>query len=165
MCDFEIDDRFDLAIIMIDSIAYILDEAGLDAHFRCVAWHLNDRGCYIIEASHPEDSIGDQTLTQTAWTQTGDNESVSMRWGEPGDETDATSGVTSVTVTVEHHRDGHDLAVTRGVELQHAWLRSDIEASIARVGGLHARAWYGSFDGLALDDAAAWRMIAVLQRQ
>ena len=165
MCDFASEERFDLAIMMIDSIAHILDKDDLDAHFRCVAAHLNDRGCYIIEASHPDDSIGDQSLTVSSWTQTGDNESVSMRWGEPGDELDITSGVTSVTVTVEHHRDGHDPVVTREVLSQHAWLRSDIEASVARVGGLQPRAWYGSFDGVALDDEAAWRMIAVLQRQ
>jgi hypothetical protein len=142
-----------------------LDEDRLDAHFRCVAQHLNDRGCYIIEASHPEDSIGDQTLTQSAWTQAGDGEVVSVNWGEPEDPTDAVSGVTSVSVTMEHRRDGHDPVVTRETVLEHAWSREDILASIGRVGGFAARAWHGSFDGVALDDAAAWRMIAVLQRR
>lgn len=164
MCDFAIDERFDLAIMMIDSIAYILDEESLDAHFRCVATHLNERGCYIIEASHPADSINDQALTQTAWTQTGDGESASIRWGEPGDPSDAAPGITPVTVTIEHHREGHNPVVIRDIELQHAWVDEQLNASIARVGGFVARGWYGSFDGVALDDAAAWRMIAVLQR-
>lgn len=164
MCDFAIDERFDLAIMMIDSVAYILDEDSLDAHFRCVATHLNEGGCYVIEASHPADSIGVEALTQTAWTQTRDGESVSMRWGEPGDETDTSSGVTTVTVTVEHCRDGHEPVIIRDVELQRPWIREDILASIARVGGFTAQAWYGSFAGVALDDTDAWRMIAVLQR-
>jgi Methyltransferase domain len=164
MCDFAIEERFDLAIMMVDSIAHVLDTASLDAHFRCVAAHLNDSGCYIIEASHPNDSLGGQALTQTAWTQTGEGESVSMRWGEPGDTTDPNSGVTSVTVTITHHEDGQDPVVIRDVVPEHAWSREAIADSVARAGGLEIRAWYGSFAGVALDDDAAWRMIAILQR-
>ena len=164
MCDFVIEARFDLAIMMIDSIQHILDEDRLDAHFRCVARHLSDGGCYIIEASHPADSLGDQTLTTTSWTQTRAGESASVGWGQPDDETDPSSGITAVTVTLEHRRDGHEPVVTRDVVLQHAWLPDDISASIDRVGGLAARAWYGSFDGVDLDAANAWRMIVVLQR-
>ena len=164
MCDFAIGERFDLAIMMIDSIAHILDEDSLDAHFRCVAEHLTGSGCYIIEASHPSDSLGDQALTQSAWTQAGVGESVSVQWGEPEDPIDNRSGVTPVTVTVTHRREGREPIVTRDVVLQRAWSREDIAASLARVGGLTERAWFGSFDGVALDGERAWRMIAILQR-
>jgi hypothetical protein len=165
MCDFAIDERFDLAITMIDSISHILDEASLDAHFRCVAGHLNDGGCYIIEAAHPNDTLNDQTLTQNAWTCAGDGETVSIQWGQPGDATDERSGVTTVSVSLEYRRDGHDEIVVRDVVQQRGWNRDDLVASLQRVGALEARTWLGSFDGVALDDEAAWRMIGILGRR
>jgi hypothetical protein len=164
MCDFAIGERFDLAITMIDSISHILDETRLDAHFRCVAAHLHESGCYVIEASHPDDSLGDQTLTQTSWTQEGPGELVSFRWGEPGDPTDESSRVTSVTVTVDYRREGHDPLVVRDVVQERSWTREDLLASLERVGGLSAREWFGSFDGLSPDDPKAWRLFAVIQR-
>lgn len=163
MRDFAMDERFDLAITMIDSISHLLDEASLDSHFRCVAAQLTDAGCYVVEASHPADSLHDQTLTRTAWTQAGAGESVSIRWGEPDDPTDP-SGVSSVTVTMDYRREGRPPTRVRDVVRERAWRREDILASLRRVGGLEARDWFGSFDGVALDDPAAWRMIAVLQR-
>lgn len=164
MCDFEIEERFDLAIMMIDSIAHVVHSESLDAHFRCVARHLSVDGCYIIELSHSADSLDDQTITLSAWTQTRGDESVSVRWGEPGDPTDPSSGITSATVTIEHQRTGASPLVITEVVPQRAWLRDELVASLDRVGGLVPRAWYGSFDGAALDDGTAWRMIAVLQR-
>jgi SAM-dependent methyltransferase len=165
MCSFAVEERFDLAVMMIDSIAHVLDQAALDDHFRCVFAHLNPGGCYVIEASHPADSLDEDTLSLPRWTQAGEGESVSVRWGEPDDVTDPTSGITAVSVTVDHQRSGQPAVVAHEVMLQHAWGRDDIEASLERVGGLTPRAWYGSFDGVELDDASAWRMIVVLQRR
>lgn len=165
MCEFAIEQRFDLAFTMIDSLTHVLDDERLDAHFRCVATHLIPSGCYIIELSHPADSLQDQVITLSEWTQTRGDEAVSMRWGEPLDATDATTGITSVTVTLEHRRDGRPPVVTRDVVLEHGWSREAITASLARVGSLEALGWYGSFDGIGLDDEKAWRMIVVLQRR
>ncbi|MBV9486407.1 MAG: class I SAM-dependent methyltransferase [Frankiaceae bacterium] len=162
MCAFTLDEQFDVAIMMIDSIAHILDDATLRSHFMCVAAHLTGGGCYVVELSHPADSIADQSLTTSAWTQAGDGESVSIRWGEPDDPTDAASGVTSVTVTMEHVRDGRDPVVINDVVAQHAWLQDDLMAAMD--GYFAPIAWYGSFDGVGLDNASAWRMIAVLQK-
>lgn len=162
MCEFALEDRFDLAITMIDSVAHIVDQARLCDHFRSVAAHLNDDGCYIIEMSHPEDSLGAQTLTQSTWSQSRNGETVNLRWGEPDDPTDTKTGVTSVTVTLDYRRQGHDPVVTREVLPQRDWSQAEVVASLG--GHFVPRAWYGSFDGVALDDDAAWRMIAVLQR-
>jgi SAM-dependent methyltransferase len=164
MCDFLLADQFDLVIMMIDSIAHITSRDRLDQHFRCIAPHLTPGGCYVIELSHPADSLGDQTLTKSAWTQAGDAASVAIRWGEPGDPTDAATGVTSVTVSLDHRRNGQDPLVIRETIPQRAWLREELLASLGRVGGFEPRAWYGSFDGVALDAASAWRMLVVLQR-
>ena len=165
MCDFAIASRFDLAFTMIDSISHILTEDRLDAHFRCVASHLTESGCYVIEASHPHDSLNEQALTQTEWTQTCDDEAVTLRWGQPGDVTNPATGVTSVTVTVDYRREGHDPVVIHDLVPQRTWRREDILASLERVGGLLARRWFGSFAGIDVDDPKAWRLIAILQRE
>jgi hypothetical protein len=165
MCDFAIDKRFDLAFTMLDSISHILSEEGLDAHFRCVASHLADSGCYVIEASHPDDSLDEQALTQTEWTQTSGDEAVTLSWGQPGDVGDPQSGVRSVTVTVDYRRNGHNPVLIRDLVEQRTWRPEDILASLTRVGGLSARRWFGSFAGVAVDDATAWRLIAILQRK
>jgi len=128
MCDFAIDKRFDLAVTMIDSISHILSEERLDAHFRCVASHLTTSGCYIFEASHPRDSLDDQALTQTEWRQSGDDEAVTLSWGQPADVTDPQTGITAVTVTVDYRRDGHDPVLIRDVVPQRTWRREDILA-------------------------------------
>ena len=165
MCAFEIGTRFDLAIMMINSIAYILDEASLDAHFQCVAAHLSSSGCYIIEASHPDDHLRDVTFSRSTWVCKVGDETVEVQWGEPGDAVDAASGIHAVTVTMTHYVDGQPAPmVTREVVQQHLWTRDDLLASVARVGGLQARGWFGSFDGANLDDVGSWRMFAILQK-
>ncbi|MBV9097861.1 MAG: hypothetical protein JO079_07380, partial [Frankiaceae bacterium] len=119
---------------------------------------------YIVEASHPLDSLSEQVLTQTEWTQTGDDEVVTLSWGQPGDATDARTRVTSVTVTVDYRRGGQEPVLIRDLVPERAWGREDIVAALERVGGLTARRWCGSFAGIAVDDPKAWRLIAILQR-
>ncbi len=57
MVEFAHPQRFDLALLAMDSISYLLDNDTVLRHLRCVAAHLLPGGLYVLEASHPRDAF------------------------------------------------------------------------------------------------------------
>jgi len=101
MCEFQLAQRFDLAFLPMDSASYLLDNAAVLRHFGCVARHLAEGGLYVLEMSHPRDTFGTGTSTNTTWTSEEDGFRVDMQWGCQGDMFDPITQVDEVTVKLE----------------------------------------------------------------
>ncbi len=54
MTDFDLGEGFDLVILMLNSIHYILDEQALSCHFRSVSRPLSESGIYMVEVDLAE---------------------------------------------------------------------------------------------------------------
>lgn len=161
MLGFTLDSRFDLAVCMIDSIAYIPDLSGLLAHLRSVRQHLNPGGIYVVESAHPADIFGADAHTITEWTVERDGVSVMVQWGDSAvDTTDPIqqSTTTQITVSVTTAEGTQQI---REIVPQRWWTSTELEA-VGRLAGLQVSAVYGAFDpAVALESSAAWRMLTV----
>ena len=101
MCAFTLPQRVDLAVLLMDSSSYLLDNDAALRHLACVARHLSPGGVYVLEMSHPRDTFGVGTTNNTHWTTEADGLRVTMRWGEPGDAFDPVTQIDEVTVRMD----------------------------------------------------------------
>ena len=101
MCDFRLPQRVDLAVLLMDSASYLLDNDAVLRHLGCVAEALGDDGLYVLEMSHPRDAFGVGASANTQWTSEDDGLRVDMRWGAAGDVFDPVTQVEDVTVTMD----------------------------------------------------------------
>ncbi len=77
MINFRIDEQFDLAIMMLDSICHITRKRDLERHFSCVAKSLTPGGLYIIESSY---NVGDNNTTKSDWEIVKGNSKIRTVW-------------------------------------------------------------------------------------
>ena len=77
MTGFELGTRFDLVLLMLNSLSHILDGDSLHSHFFGVRKHLNDHGIYVIESSRPEST---ESTTEHSWTSSDKHGNVSVNW-------------------------------------------------------------------------------------
>lgn len=161
MLGFELGLSFDLAICMIDSIAYIPDLPALLAHLLSIRRHLNPAGIYVIESAHPADIFGANAHTITEWTVERDGVAVRVQWGDSKvDTTDPIRQSTSTQIILSvTTADGTQQI--REIVPQRWWTSTELEA-VGRLAGLQVVATYGAFNpAIALDSSAAWRMLTV----
>jgi len=156
MTSFALDDSFDLAICMIDSIAHVLTLDALVAHLAAVRAHLTEQGCYIVETSHPAEYLAHAKRVETEWAQERDGRRAYFRWGNPEDRIDPITQVTPYRVTIT--LDG--VLVADEVVPNRFWTPDELDAA-GRLAGLRTVARYGDFAGLPLADERAWRHIVV----
>lgn len=155
--------RFDLIATMLDSTSHLMTLDAFVAHLCRVAEHLAPSGLYVLEMSHPADRLSAEPSTATAWTVDRDGVRADVRWGEAGDRLDPVTQIAAdrVTVTVTHP--GGRTEMVRDVVPYRFWSATELAAVIRLAGTLEVVAQYGDFDGAALTDPAAWRMITVLR--
>jgi SAM-dependent methyltransferase len=168
MVDFRLDRRFDLALLLMDSASYLLDNDAVISHLRAVAAHLADGGLYVLEMSHPRDAFGTGASTHTSWTQTLDGWSVTTQWGAAGDAFDPITQQEQVTVTLDWtgpDGGGHLVDTAR----QRRFTATEFDALVRASGCFEAVERLGSLTPseppVPFDDSpAAWRMVPVLRR-
>lgn len=81
MTSFDLGARFDLVILMLNSLVHIPDEAALGRHFRCVRRHLAESGVYVIEAATGRPI---EAYEEVEWTQALGDDRIDVRWGADG---------------------------------------------------------------------------------
>jgi SAM-dependent methyltransferase len=170
MRDFSIDGssgrsgRFDLAIVMLNSLCHLMTLDELMAHLDSVARHLADGGLYIMELAHPADCLSHAARTSSDWvTDLGDG-SVTVHWGGSRDTIDPVTQITKEHVTVTYRKTDGSVRTVTDVVPNRFWTATELEAAIRLAGGFRIAARYGDFDDVSLDAPSAWRMILVLQR-
>jgi SAM-dependent methyltransferase len=77
MVGFELDDRFDLILLMLNSVIHILNKEELHSHFKCVSQYLKPNGLYVMESVRVKDAV---QVGHAEWSQQNDRGSVNIRW-------------------------------------------------------------------------------------
>jgi len=166
MCDFQLTQRFDLAILLMDSSSYLLDNEAVLRHLACVSRHLTDGGLYVLEMSHPRDVFGTGTSTVSAWTAEEDGLRVEMHWGADGDAFDPIKQVDEVTVTMAWSGpSGSGQLVERA--RQRRFTANEFDALVGAEGNFDIVEWLGSLEtDLPFgNEASASRMVPVLRKK
>lgn len=166
MSNFHLAQRFDLAVLLMDSASYLLDNAAVLRHLDCVAGHLASGGLYVLEMSHPRDAFGIGRSTNTQWTSEADGLRVDMRWGAQGDAFDPITQVDEVTVTMEWAGptgSGQLVECAR----QRRFTANEFDALVRASGAFEIVEWLGSLTSSTpfSNDEAAWRMVPVLRKR
>ncbi|HRI18924.1 MAG TPA: class I SAM-dependent methyltransferase [Burkholderiaceae bacterium] len=166
MADFRLEQRFDMAVLLMDSASYLLDNHAVLRHLACVARHLNDGGVYVLEMSHPRDAFGVGASNDTQWTAEADGLRVDMRWGAEGDAFDPITQVDEVTVTMSWSGpEGDGQLVERA--RQRRFTANEFDALVRASHDFDIVEWMGSLAPPApfSNERAAWRMVPVLRKR
>lgn len=168
MTSFDLDLDVDLAVCLMDSLAYITSHQSFMSHLSSMATALVDEGIYIIEASHPADAFGTRTTTSSTWeTPMEDGRVITVSFGQEDDPFDALTQVSQTTVKLEVSADDNHVALDF-VETcaMRTWLYPELEACIARHPAFALVQTFGALDhNVPLTSGPpAWRMVLVLQK-
>lgn len=166
MCDFELSETFDLALLLMDSISYVLDNDAAIRHLDCVAKQLKTGGLYVLEMSHPRDVFGVGSSTKSQWTSELDGLRVAMRWGTEGDAFDPVTQIDEVTVSMEWsgpEGNGQLVEVAR----QRRFTANEIDALVRADGHFEIVERLGSLAPAVpfSNERMAWRMVLVLRKR
>ncbi len=156
--------RFDLAIVMLNSLCHLLTLDDLTAHLASVARHLPDGGLYIMELAHPADCLSHAPRTSSDWVTELDGGSVTVHWGGQRDTIDPVTQITREHVSVTYRKAGGSARTVTDVVPNRFWTATELDAAIRLAGGFEVVARYGDFDDVSLDAPSAWRMVLVLKR-
>lgn len=165
MADFRLGRRFDLAVLLMDSASYLLDNDSVLRHLDVVADHLVDGGLYVLEMAHPRDAFGLGGSTRSTWTQESDGWRVTTQWGAEGDVFDPITQVEAVTVTLDWSSpegSGRLVETAR----QRRFTATELDALVRASGRFEMIEQLGALaPPVPFDNAqAAWRMVPVLRR-
>jgi len=166
MVSFEIDMKFDLVAILMDSTSYLLDNESVLKHFSSVADCLNPGGVYVLEMGHPRDAfnIGKST-TGTDWEMSRDGKTVHMVWGEKDDPFDPITQQSQTTVTIEVTTD-EGTETIKEIATQRCFTATEFAALVQASGRFEMVHRFGSLDSSIpfSNDEKAWRMAPILKK-
>ncbi len=165
MKSFFLEDKFELAVILMDSTAYLLDNEAVLAHLESVANHLADNGLYILEMTHPRDSFGVGKSTVSEWTSERDGIEVKIKWGREDDLFDPISQITLVNVEVEQIF-GEETEKFFYCAEQRCFTANEFKALVQASGLFKWIKTFGALDtSIPFDNhESSWRMVPVLQK-
>ena len=165
MRDFSLPDRFDLAIIMLNSLCHLYTLDDLLAHLAAVAAHVNPGGLYIVELAHPADYFAPVPRTSSQWTIEEDGVRAEVRWGGPEDRIDPVTQITREHMSITAHGADGTVRTASDVVPNRFWTATELTAALRLTPEFTAAATYGDFDdSTRLDDPTAWRMIQIFRR-
>ncbi|HWV38747.1 MAG TPA: class I SAM-dependent methyltransferase [Vulgatibacter sp.] len=167
MIDFRIDRRFDLAMLMINSIAHLHTLDDLVSHLRSVAAHLEPHGAYVLEIQHPRDFVGRSarpTGVSKPWRVDRYGLRVETTWGSPADPYDPVRQLFDARVEIRASDGEREETIVERC-LMRDWTLGELQAALRLEGSLELAEMHGDFEADAPFDAESWRMIAVLRRR
>jgi SAM-dependent methyltransferase len=175
MRDFRIEDTFDLAVTMLNSLCHLFTLEDMIRHLTAVRGHLAAGGLYIIELAHPADFFTPVPRTSSEWAIDTGGVHAEVRWGGREDRIDPLTQVTREHMTITATSDDGTIRTVSDVVPNRFWTLTEFRAAVALAnarigsgsgsGGFELVASYGDFDETTeLDAPTAWRMILVLKR-
>lgn len=169
MTDFSLGRRYDLAALMINSVAHVYDVESMVRHLRSVAAHLVDHGVYVLEVQHPRDFVGRGARpsgTSQPWIVERFGLSVRTRWGTPEDPYDPVRQVFDAQVELRVHDGVREEVFHENVPMRD-WGFGELQAAIALSGAFDLAELHGDFAPDAPFDGSdeSWRMILVLRKR
>jgi SAM-dependent methyltransferase len=168
MIDFELYRRFDLAMLLLNSVAHIYTLDDLVRHLKTVARHLTPSGVFVIEFQHPKDFVGRgarRTGVSKPWTSRRGELEVEVRWGSPEDPYDSIAQIFEPTVELIARENGHEQRFVERVRMRD-WTKTELDAAARLSGAFEIAAMHGDYlpDAKLDDSDESWRMIAVLRK-
>jgi len=161
--DFQMQESFDLALLMLDSACHILTARDMIKHLQCVGRHLNPGGLYVMELAKPAIK-GHKPSVSNNWRVCEKDTEVEVQWGSENDTYDAKKGIVATTVTMKGRVDGQSVSVTETLQTK-VWTQHAIEKAISTSGAFAIARRRGAFiSGCSNGDSAAWRLIYVLKK-
>jgi len=163
MADFTVDQPVDVAVNLLTSISYLLDVTTLHNHFKSVAAALNPGGVYIVENNHPNDFWNREHFVPSRWTMKQGDVEVFTSWIDEPPAIDIGRQTYTVACRTEVTERGQTRVLKDQATLRMLWPQELRAYGAAH--GLRLAHFYGAFDErIALDDAKAWRTLAVFVR-
>ena len=174
MRDFRIDDTFDVAVTMLNSLCHLFTLDDMVRHLVAVHGHLADGGLYIVELAHPADFFTPVPRTSNDWTIDAGGMHAEVRWGGREDRIDPLTQVTREHMTITATSEDGTIRTVSDVVPNRFWTLTEFRAAVALAngsiaagsgsGGFELVASYGDFDQTTeLDAPTAWRMILILR--
>lgn len=182
MRNWQSDQKYDLAYILIASFAHLLTNRDILDHLNCVADLLNDDGLYIISTAHPRDfwhdahsAVSDSDTVpscvlngrpdDTSWTQSRDGLTVTTNWGGTNQQFDPLTEIDDVVISFDVEQNGQTTCHEFPTQLR----RLSFQAFMALVqlsGRFAVVDMYGDFalDTKLSNDPASVRFMPVLKK-
>lgn len=167
MIEFQSEARFDLAMLMINSIAHLHSLDDLVRHLRSAAAHLEQGGVYVLEIQHPRDFVGRGARpsgVSRPWRVDRYGLQVETSWGSPSDPYDPIRQTFDAKVEIRAF-DGEREERIEERCLMRDWTFGELQAALRLSGAFDLAEMHGDFAADAPFDAESWRMIAVLRRR
>jgi len=167
MIDFRVDRRFDLAMLMINSIAHLHTLDDLVSHLRSVAAHLEPQGVYVLEIQHPRDFVGRGARpsgVSRPWRVDRYGLQVETKWGSPDDPYDPVRQIFDARVEIRATDGEREETIVERC-LMRDWSFGELQAALRIEGSFELAEMHGDFAADVPFDAESWRMIAVLKRR
>jgi SAM-dependent methyltransferase len=158
-------DRFDLAITMLNSVCHLFTLDDLVNHLSAVSAHLAPGALYIVDLAHPADFFAASPRTSSEWTADVGGVHAQVRWGGRQDQIDPLTQITNEHMTIKATAADGTIRTVSDVVPNRFWTLTEFTAALRLAGGYELAASYGDFDDTTtLDAPTAWRMILILRR-
>lgn len=166
MVSFATATKYDLALLLIDSAAHMLDLESFVSHLKSVAACLTPDGLYLLEMTHPAEFFGAPSATETAWRMTRDDLVADFNWSTDG-EVDPITQIYTARVTLDVRRAGELITSICDRFPQRLWTATEFVAAVELSSQFEIVAQYGAMDlRTRIDDRDhAWRMVSILQKR
>ncbi len=185
MRNWQSDQKYDLAYILIASFAHLLTNRDILDHLNCVADMLTDDGLYIISTAHPRDfwheahsattdsgNVPSGVLKgrpdladDTSWTQSRDGFTVTTNWGGTNQQFDPLTEIDDVVISFDVEHNGQTTRHEFPTQLRR--LSFQIFMALVQLSGRFAVVdMYGDFDldTKLSNDPASVRFVPVLKK-
>ena len=165
MTDFELAEKHDFALLMLDSAAHIHDLDAFVGNLQSVGRALREGGRYFLEMTHPAEFFGATTLTDRSWSVHEGSVSANVQWS-PSGPVDPITQIQEFTVSIEVD-DGDTRVKTISHSIrQRCWTATEFEAVVRLSGCFVIETQLGALDletpfGSGED---SWRMVSVLRK-
>ena len=124
MKDFTFEDKFDAAIICINSLGYLTSNSDITSHFRAMYNSLNAGGLYIVEISCMCDDIINEKKVDDIWYVKNDGIELELTWNISW--YDVANRIRHVDFRMKGTNHGRDFLIEEPHELR-LWLFEDFK--------------------------------------
>lgn len=160
MISFDINDRFDLVLNLIDSISHIKRLSEMIKHLKVVARHLADGGIYVIELSKLDN---DKSNTQSEWNIKQGKLDLHVKWQAVPRARKGKANLVKIDINSRVGRVKKHFSDSMYLR---AWTKEEIDDAINRSACFDVRAIFGAFEsGVSWKSKKAWRLIYILRKQ
>ena len=166
MKNFKLDQKVDCAAIFMNSTSYLLTNQDMISHLNSVSSCLNENGIYVMEMAHPRDLWDTTKTTQSQWSQTVDDVTVEVQWGDEKDFLDPIRQTKLVSALMRYktpYKSGEILSQAE----QRFFTKNEIDLLVAASDEFEIVSILGSLKpGIPFSNKKeSWRMIPILKKK